>query len=183
MSVRKFNNVDNELIRLAVVIKLTHHFWWCIHCCRALQAPSISLVSFSLSSVCKRFHGFAASVQNQKFSPLCPHQEGHYEPPNHDEWILCLIRTSAIVMRNRKRGNRIKKRSNSQMIKLAVCYMIEARVRLINEPYKLKLLSTIWLCEKKKILWFFLLIVFNQYWRKVRKSQELQAIYAYSNKA
>lgn len=88
---------------LAVVKTLTHHFWLYIHCCKVLLAPSILLVSFSLSSVCKRFHGFASWVQNQKFSPLCFHQEEHYELPNRDGQILYLINTPGMVKEHKKR--------------------------------------------------------------------------------
>ena len=99
----------------AWLITLTRHFWWCIHCCRVLQAPSISLALFSLSLVCKRFLGFASSIQNLRFLRLCPRQEEHYEPPNLDAQIRCLIRNPTSVCL--KEGDREKCAARSVLVK------------------------------------------------------------------
>ncbi len=85
-------------------IKLTHRFSWCIHCCKVLQAPSISPESFSLSLLGKHCHEFAASVQNPKFLQLCPQQEEYYGLLNHDGQICCLIRNSANDRKVVKKG-------------------------------------------------------------------------------
>ncbi len=87
-------------------IKLTHRFSWCIHCCKVLQAPSISPESFSLSLLGKHCHEFAASVQNQIFLQLCSRQEEYYGLLNHDEQIRCLIRNSAYDQKVDKKGKR-----------------------------------------------------------------------------